>query len=101
MRTKTHEDVSTYYAEGSSAHNSLVADGCIIEGKIENCIISSGARIGKGAELKNCIIMRGCEIGEGTELSYVISDKISSFAPGLTLSGSPRLPIVVPKGSKI
>ena len=45
--------------------------------------------------------MRGCEIGEGTELSYVISDKISSFAPGLTLSGSPRLPIVVPKGSKI
>lgn len=101
VRTRIKEGVSTYYGESAVSKNSLVADNCVIEGSIENCIISSGARIGKGAELKNCIIMRGCEIGEGTELSYVISDKISSFAPGLTLSGSPRLPIVVPKGSKI
>ena len=101
VRTKNSEGVSTYYGENAVSKNSLVADNCIIEGSIENCIIFSGARIRPGAVLKNCIIMRGCEIGEGTELKYVISDKVSSFAPGIALSGSPRLPIVVPKGSII
>lgn len=101
VRTKNSEGVSTYYGEDAVSKNSLVADNCIIEGCIENCIIFSGARIRPGAVLKNCIIMRGCEIGEGTELKYVISDKVSSFAPGIALAGSPRLPIVVPKGSII
>ncbi len=101
VRTKNTEGVSTYYGENAVSKNSLVADNCIIEGSIENCIIFSGARIRTGAELKNCIIMRGCEIGEGAEMKYVISDKVSSFAPGIALTGSPRLPIVVPKGSAI
>lgn len=101
VRTRNIEGVSTYYGEDAESVNSLVADNCIIEGSIENCIIFSGARIRKGAKLKSCIVMRGCEIGEGAELKYVISDKIASFAPGIMLAGSPRLPIVVPKGSAI
>lgn len=101
VRTRNMEGVSTYYGEDAVSVNSLVADNCIIEGSIENCIVFSGARIGKGAKLKNCIIMRGCTVGEGTELSCVISDKLAVFGAGVTLTGSPRLPIVVPKGGTI
>lgn len=101
VRTRNIEGVSTYYAEDAVSENSLVADNCIIEGSIKNCIVFSGARIAKGAKLENCIIMRGCEVGEGTQLKYVIADKRAHFAPGLNLVGSDRLPLVVPKGSAI
>ena len=101
VRTRNVEGVSTYYGEKAYSKNSLVSDNCIIEGTVENCILSSGVRIGKGARLNNCIVMRGTEIGENVELNYVIADKNTTFAPGITLTGSPRLPIVVPKGATI
>lgn len=101
VRTKTHEEVSTYYGENAISRRCLVADNCMIEGEIENCIVFSGARIAEGAKLRNCIIMRGCTVEAGAELNYVIADKYSSFSNGTTLTGSPKLPIVVPKNSHI
>ena len=101
VRTKTHEDVSTYYAEGSAAKNCLVADGCIIEGEIDNCIISSDVRIRKGAQLSGCVIMRGTEIGEGVIMKNVIADKSSTVSSFQTIMGSEKLPVVLPKGTKI
>ena len=101
VRTKLSEGVSTYYGENAHAKNSLVADNCIIEGDIENCIISSGARIADGARLRNCIVMRGCTVQPGCDLSYVIADKYVSFSDGTKLMGSPNLPVVVPKKSRI
>lgn len=101
VRTKIREEVSTYYGEHSSSLNCLVADNCIIEGEIENCIVFSGARISAGAKLKDCIIMRRCTVGENSELNHVIADKAVVFSAGTVLTGSDKLPIVVPKGIEI
>lgn len=101
VRTKTHEDVSTYYAEGSKAANCLVSDGCIIEGEIENCIISSDVRISRGAKLSGCVIMRGVQIAEGVMMKNVIADKVSEMSAFQTIMGSEKLPVVLPKGTKI
>ena len=101
VRTKGRSDVSTYYGDKSISRNSLVADGCIIEGQLENCVIFRGVRVGAGAVLKNCIIMQDTVISDGVELNYVISDKDAFISPDVTLSGSPRLPLVLPKGSKV
>ena len=59
VRSKSHEEVSTYYGEESSVRSSLVADGCIIEGELRNCVVFSGARIAKGASLEGCIRKNG------------------------------------------
>ena len=101
VRTKAHEEVSTYYGEKAVSRNCLVADNCMIEGSIENCIIFSGARIERGAKLRNCIIMRGGIVGENTELNCVIADKFCSFSSGTVLTGNAKLPMVVPKGVSI
>ena len=101
VRTKLAEGVSTYYGENARMKNCLVADNCIIDGDIENCIISSGARIANSAKLRNCIVMRGCTVQPGCDLSYVIADKYVSFSDGTRLMGSPTLPVVVPKKSSI
>ena len=101
VRTKNHEGVSTYYGADASTHRSLVADNCIIEGQIENCIVFSGVRIGKGAKVKDSILMRRCVVGENCELSHVISDKACTFSAGTVLTGNEKLPIVVPKHSRV
>lgn len=101
VRTKGRSDVSTYYGDHAVSRNSLVADGCKIEGTLENCIIFRGVRVGAGAVLKNCIIMQDTVISDGVELNYVISDKDVVISKDVTLSGSPKLPLVLPKGSKV
>ena len=101
VRTKGRSDVSTYYGDQAISRNSLVADGCIIEGSLENCVIFRGVRVGAGAVLKNCIIMQDTVVSDGAELNYVISDKDAFISEGVTLSGSPRLPFVLPKGSSV
>lgn len=97
--TKGRADVSTYYGEGSSVKNCLVADGCYIEGEVEHCVIFRGVRIEAGAVLKDCIIMQDSVIGAGAQLTNIISDKDVNVGAGVTLAGSPKLPLVVPKGS--
>lgn len=101
VRTKIHEDVSTYYGEKARSRNSLVGDNCIIEGEIEDCIIFSGCKIGPGAKLKGCILMRNCEVEAGSRLDYVIADKGAFFSAESVLIGSPKLPTVVPKDGRI
>ena len=101
VRTKNHEGVSTYYGVDAVSRRSLVADNCIIEGEIENCIVFSGVRIGKGAKVKDSILMRRCVVGDNCELSHVISDKACTYSAGTVLTGNERLPIVVPKGSAV
>lgn len=101
VRSKHVEGVSSYYSESATSKNSLVADNCIIEGSIENCILFPRARVAKGAVLKNCIIMQGGIVGEGAQLQQVIADKYVSFAAGTVLTGSTSLPFIIPKATKI
>ena len=99
--TKGRADVSTYYGEEAVVKNCLVADGCFIEGKLENCVVFRGVRVARGAELKNCIIMQDSVIGAGAQLKNIISDKDTEISSMVTLAGSSRIPLVLPKGSKI
>ena len=101
VRSKHVEGVSSYYSESAVSKNSLVADNCIIEGSIENCILFPRARIAKGATLKNCIVMQGGIVCEGAQLQHVIADKYVSFGSDTVLTGSEKLPFVVPKATKI
>ncbi|MEG1633385.1 MAG: glucose-1-phosphate adenylyltransferase subunit GlgD [Oscillospiraceae bacterium] len=101
VRTKGRSDVSTYYGEDAISENSLVADGCFIEGRVENCVVFRGARVKKGAVIRNSIVMQDTVVGEGAELSYIISDKNVEISPFVTLAGSPHFPLVLPKKIKI
>ena len=101
VRTREHSDASTYYADKAVTRNCLIADGCYIDGELENCIIFSGCRIEPGAKLKNCIVMQGSVIGKDAKLTNLISDKDVVITEGITLAGSPQLPIIVPKGTKL
>lgn len=99
--TRSRSDVSTYYSDTARVSDSLVADGCIIEGDLERCIVFPGARIEPGAKLRDCIVLNDCVIHAGASLKHVIADKNVTVAEGLNLAGNASLPLVIPKGSQL
>ena len=89
------------YGLSAAVSNSLVADGCIIEGRVENCIVFRGARIGHGAVVKNSIIMQGCYIGNGADLDYCICDKGVLVADNRHLAGYASYPLYLPRDTRV
>lgn len=78
-----------------------MADGCIIDGEVENCVLFRGVKVKKGAKLKNCVIMQDTVVGENTRLDYVVADKNVVFENDRTLMGYQTYPVYVSKGSKV
>lgn len=99
--TKVKDEFPASYVDDGSAINSIVADGCVIEGRVENSILFRGVKVKKGAVVKNSIIMQAAEIGEDASLNCVILDKGVIVGSGLTLSGHEKYPVVLRKGTKV
>ncbi len=95
--TKIRDDNPTRYIAGSKVKNAMVADGCVIEGEVENCVIFRGVRIGKGAKVKNCVLMQDTVIEEGCDVQYVITDKNVRITAGKYLSGNDSYQVFVAK----
>jgi glucose-1-phosphate adenylyltransferase len=98
--TKSQDEPPTKYSENSSVCNSLVANGCTIDGKVKNSVIFRRVKIHKGAVVKNCIIMQNCEIKAGAKLVNVIIDKNIIIEEGKELKGDLDFPLVVEKKSR-
>ena len=101
ISTKERDDMPTLYGPDSSLKNSLVADGCIIEGKVENCIIFKGVKIGKNTVVKDSILMQDTVVGDNSRVSCVITDKNVSIKDGVELSGAKTFPVCLTKGTRI
>lgn len=99
--TKIRDEVPAKYMGDSSSCNSLVADGCIIEGHVENSILFRGVRVHPGAKVRNSIIMQDGEIQSGVEVENVILDKQVTIKRDGRLIGRPTYPIVIAKGTTI
>ena len=95
--TKVKDESPTKYSCDCNVINSLVANGCIIEGNVKNSIISRRVIVHKGAELNNCIIMQNCEIGENARLTNVIMDKDVIVQKDVELKGHPENPLTIGK----
>ncbi len=94
--TKIRDDNPTRYIGDSKVKNTMVADGCVIEGEVENCILFRGVKISKGAVVKNSIIMQDTTIRDNAQIDYVITDKEVIVSEGRSLKGSRSFPVFVP-----
>jgi len=101
IRTKDRSDPSTYYAPGARSVNSLVGDGCIIDGEVENSVLFRGVRIEKGARVSNSILMQGAVVKAGAVLNYVIADKNVTVGAGRMLMGSDTYPLAIAKNAEV
>ena len=99
--TKTKDNAPVHFGLESHIKNSLIADGCIIEGKVENCVLFRGVRIGKGSTVRDSIITQSGTIGERCSIRNVITDKNVIIADERVLTGSVGYPLFIGKGAEI
>lgn len=99
--TKVKDQVPTHYGDGAVVSDCMIADGCKIEGKVENSIIFRGVQIEKGAVIKNSIIMQNSIIQSNCYIENAVLDKEVIVKAGKTLTGQPSFPFVVPKANII
>ncbi len=99
--TKVNDSAPAKFAPSAIVKNSLVSDGCLIEGTVENCVLFRGVKIGKGSVVKNCILMTDNIVGENCNLAYVVSDKNSVIRDNRVLAGCELQPYFINKGSLI
>lgn len=95
--TKERDEMSAIYGLGSKVSNSLIANGCIIEGEVENSILFRGVRVEKGAVVKNSILMQGSYVAAGSSVNYTVADKSVVITPNKSISGAESYPIYVGK----
>ncbi len=95
--TKIRDDNPTRYIKGAKVSNVMAADGCVIEGEVENSVLFRGVKIAKGAKVKNCVLMQDTVVGEGANLEYVITDKDVTITSGKSLVGTDSFQVYVAK----
>ncbi len=96
--TKIRNSAPTRLASDAGVKNCLLADGCNIEGTVENSIIFRGVHIGKGTVVRNCILLQDTYIGSNANLNCVITDKNAVIKDGRNLSGYDTMPFFIGKG---
>ena len=95
--TKIRDDNPTRYINGSRAENIMAADGCVIEGEVENSVLFRGVKIGKGAKVKNCVLMQDTVVEDGASLEHIVTDKDVTITAGKEMRGTDSLPVYVAK----
>lgn len=91
----------TVYGKEAKACASLIAEGCRIEGRVENSLLFRGATVGRDSTVRNSILFGGCTVGEHTRLDAVCADKNCAVRDGRLLIGHPLLPLFIEQGKVI
>ncbi|MGO1470099.1 MAG: hypothetical protein ACTHW2_08765 [Tissierella sp.] len=99
--TKSKDEPSTWYGKDSKVQNSIVANGCIVEGNVENSIIFRGVKIGQGVTIRNSIVMQKSEILPGAVVVNSILDKYTCIESNARIAGNSSMPYVVEKNQRI
>lgn len=96
--TKVKDSFPTVYRDKAVVKNSLIADGCEINGVVENSVLFRGVKVESGAEIRNSIVMESGHIMSGSTLNYAITDKDVTVRANRTISGYESYPVVIAKG---
>ncbi|MCH5160744.1 MAG: glucose-1-phosphate adenylyltransferase subunit GlgD [Clostridiales bacterium] len=99
--TKVRDSAPARVGSAAVIHNSLIADGCDIQGEVSNSILFRGVKIAKGAKITNSIIFQDAVIGENSSLNCVVADKLVTVLDGRTLSGHETHPYFISKHAVI
>ena len=101
IRAKGSDKASTYVGSEGCCVSSLVAEGCRIEGTVENSILFPGVVVDAGAMVRNCVLFKGTIVRKDAQLSYIIADKNVEILAERTLVGHESYPMVLAKNSKV
>ena len=101
INTKIRDDNPTRYIAGAKVVNTMAADGCVIEGTVENSVLFRGVKVGKGAVVKNCILMQDTVVEADVNVEYLITDKNVKISAGKEVKGTDTYPMYIAKNHTV
>lgn len=96
--TRTNDSCPTQYFETANVKNSVISNGCLIEGNVENSIIGRGCIIKKGAVVKNSVILADVTIGDDVRVENQVVDKHSRLIHAKEITALPENPGYIHRG---
>ena len=99
--TKVRDCAPALYGLHAEVRDSLIADGCKINGTVKSSVIFRDVTVADDAVIDHCIVMQGDVIGQGSTLEYVITDKDVCVRDRRSLKGCADYPISVKKGTMV
>ena len=95
-----------FIGEEASVKNSILCDGCVIHGTVENSILSPGVTVEKGACVKDSIVMQQTVIRSGSCVTRAIVDEDVTILEDAKIGGEEKITVVgseltIPKGAEI
>ena len=99
--TKIQNSPPVKYGANATVERSLIADGCVIEGKVINSVLFRGVHVAAGSVVENAVVLERCSIGSHAQISGAILDKNVVLGGRVTLCGHPSLPFFVEEGRVI
>jgi glucose-1-phosphate adenylyltransferase len=91
--TKLLDDPPVKFGPEAEVENSLVADGSIVNGRVENSVLFRRVYVEAGARVEGSIVMDGTRVGTGASLHRAIIDKWVRVGRGARVGedvGEPR-----------
>ncbi|CDF59166.1 glucose-1-phosphate adenylyltransferase [Thermobrachium celere] len=83
-----------YIGADAEVKNSLVVEGCIIEGEVRNSVLSYGVKVGKNAKVIDSIIMNHTEIEDGAVVCRAIIGKGCKVRAGIQVGNCQEIVLV-------
>ena len=79
-----------YIGENAKVENSIIAGGCVVEGKLDYSILFANVKVEKGANVEYSIVMPGAVIKSGANVRYSIVAENSVISEGATVGDIPE-----------
>ncbi|HPM07736.1 MAG TPA: glucose-1-phosphate adenylyltransferase, partial [Bacilli bacterium] len=99
--TITRDTTPTLYGTKTNIHNCFIANGAIVEGRVENSIISRNVKVGRGAIIRNSIILSDTVVGENAIISHAVIDKYCLISDGVHVEGVKGAPKYINQGKRL
>ncbi len=99
--TRIRGSVPTKYGSNAKVVNSIIADGCNINGTVINSIISRGVTVGEGAVVKNSILLKKTIVAPKADIDYVVTEKRAVITKGRKLLGCETHPFFIAYGEQV
>ena len=80
--TRLPDDPPVKLGPRAAVENSIVADGSIINGRVENSVLFRRVYVEEGAEVRGSILMDGARVAGGASVDRAILDKMVVVSPG-------------------
>jgi len=101
ISTNRRDSLPTKYGKKAEIRNSIVADGCQIDGTVINSVVCRNVKIGEGAVVKNCILQDDAVVGKNATLDCIIADRLVIISEGRGMIGYRTYPVYIERARVI